>query len=327
MGADLLLLAGGFALLVFGGDALVRGASELARRLGVAPVIVGLTVVAFGTSAPELVVNVAAALRGSTEIGFGNVVGSNIANIGLILGVSALISPLVIHRTLVVREIPMMLLACLTAIALGWGGAREGEGAGFGRPDGLVLLLLFVVFLYYTFADALRQRHDAFLDAVASPEGIGPTGPHVRSITTMILFVVGGLAMLIGGGELTVRGATAVARGFGVADAVIGLTVVAVGTSLPELATSALAAYRGQSDVAVGNIVGSNIFNLLFIWGISTTIAPSPLPPGGMLDLMVMTGFALLLVPLAMTQNRLSRGEGGAVLIGYAVYVGWLILR
>ncbi|MEX1257800.1 MAG: calcium/sodium antiporter [Gemmatimonadota bacterium] len=327
MWLDLLILAAGLTLLVLGGDALVRGASDLARRMGVAPVIVGLTVVAFGTSTPELVVNVAAALRGSTEIGFGNVVGSNVANIGLILGVSALITPLAIHRTLVVREIPMMLLACGVAITLGWQGPGGASGAGFGRSDGVILLLLFSVFLYYTFADALRQRHDAFLDAVAPQEGPGPLAPPVRAIATMVLLMTGGLALLIAGGEFAVRGATGFARGIGVAEAVIGLTIVAVGTSLPEFATSALAAYRGQSDVAVGNIVGSNIYNMLFIWGISVTIAPSPVPAGGMVDLIVMTAFSLLLVPLVLTQNRLSRAEGALILAGYVGYIGWLVVR
>jgi cation:H+ antiporter len=324
---DFVTLAGGLALLVLGGDALVRGASDLARRLGVAPVIVGLTVVAFGTSTPELVVNVAAALRGSTEIGFGNVVGSNVANIGLILGISALIAPLAIHRTLVMREIPMMLLSCGVALALGWEGPGGGGEAGFGRPDGVILLLLFGVFLYYTFADALRQRSDAFLEAVTPPGGPGPVPPPVRAIGTMILLIVGGLVLLVIGGELAVRGATGVARALGTAEAVVGLTIVAVGTSLPELATSTIAAYRGESDVAVGNIVGSNIFNLLFIWGVSVVLAPSRVPEGGMIDLGVMTGFSVLLLPLVLTQKRLTRGEGVLILAGYVGYVGWLVLR
>jgi cation:H+ antiporter len=220
-----------------------------------------------------------------------------------------------------------MVLACVAVIALGWSGSQDVGSAGFGRPDGVVLLLLFAGFLYYTFGDALRQRHDAFLDAVVLPVGPGPLAPPVRSVTALSLLLLGGLALLIGGGELTVRGATVLAREVGVAEAVIGLSVVAVGTSLPEFATSVLAAYRGQSDVAVGNVVGSNIFNILFIWGISITIAPSPMPSGGMTDLAVMTAFSLLLVPLAMTQSRLSRAEGALILTGYILYVGWLVLR
>jgi cation:H+ antiporter len=290
-------------------------------------VIVGLTVVAFGTSAPELVVNLVAALGGRTEIGFGNVVGSNIANIGLILGVSALIAPLAIHRTLVVREIPMLLLACAGVVALGWPDPADDGVAAFSRPEGLLLLLLFGVFLYYTFADALRQRRDAFLDAVSGPGGTGPVVPLSGAWGKMAALILGGLGCLVAGGELVVRGATGIALDLGVSEGVVGLTIVAVGTSLPELATSVIAAYRGQSDVAVGNVVGSNIFNLLFIWGISVTTAPSVVPMGGMGDLLVMSGFSVILLPLVLTQSRLTRAEGALMLLGYSGYLAWLALR
>lgn len=328
MWLDLLILAGGLVLLLTGGDGLVRGASEIARRLGVAPVIIGLTVVAFGTSTPELVVNLSAALRGSAEIGFGNVVGSNTANIGLILGVSALVAPLVVHRTLVVREVPMMLVGCVAVLTMAWGRMGDAGPAGFTRAEGVVLLLFFGIFLYYTFADALRQRKDAFLDAVANPVGPVPGAKEIGGGGGKVaLLVVGGLALLIVGGELTVRGATGVAAALGVPEAIVGLTLVAVGTSLPELVTSLLAASRGQADVAVGNIVGSNIYNMLFIWGISVTVAPSGLPAGGLGDLLVMTAFSLVLLPIIWTQHQISRWEGAALLVAYIGYVGWLAVR
>ncbi|MEX0652976.1 MAG: calcium/sodium antiporter [Phycisphaeraceae bacterium] len=320
----LLLLLAGLAILITGGDLLVRGATALAQRLGVAPVVVGMTVVAFGTSTPELVVNLAAAFRGDSAIGFGNVVGSNIANIGLLLAVTALAYPLVIHRSIVTREIPMMLLASLAAVVLGINSLLEGEADRFTRGDGLMLLLLFGVFLYYTLGDALRQRDsDAYFKALAPT----PDAPAGRSRLWVAGAVVGGLVLLVAGGELTFRGAVGFAQAVGVPDVIIGLTIVAVGTSLPELATSFIAARRGQTDMAVGNIVGSNIFNLLFIWGLTVTLAPTDLPAGGRIDLLVMTAFAALLLPMALTQRKLSRLEGGLLGVGYVTYIVWLAMR
>jgi len=313
----LLLMALGLASLLGGGNALVKGASGLALRLGVSPIIVGLTVVAFGTSTPELVVNLAAALRGTTGIGFGNVVGSNTANIGLLLASAAVVAPITIHRTLVVREVPMMILAAFAALVLG-GGAFLGEiASGYTRGDGLMLLLLFGVFLYYTFRDALGQRDDP-VDSVRPAGDQKPEGRHAW------LLIGGGLVALVFGGEFTVRGAVGVAAAMGFSEAVIGLTVVAVGTSLPELATTIIAARRGQGDMAIGNIVGSNIYNLLLVWGLSVTISPSSIPEGGVESLFVMTAFSLVLLPMVISQKKLSRVEGMIILLGYAVYVGWL---
>jgi cation:H+ antiporter len=325
MAVDLTLLIVGFVLLLGGGDALVRGASALAASLGVPPVLIGLTVVAFGTSTPELVVNLAAAFRGSTEIGFGNVVGSNIANIGLLLAITAIVSPLAIHRTVVIREIPMMILACAAALVLAGGGILGEEVAGYARGDGLMLLLLFAVFLYYTIGEALAHRDARPALEVPMPGDGSPERDPTGRWTAVL--VIGGLAALVAGGEATVRGAIGVAEGIGISEAVIGLTVVAIGTSLPELATTLTAARRGAGDLAVGNIVGSNIYNLLFIWGLSVTVAPSAIPAGGAIDLIVMTGFALLLLPMATSRHSLSRFEGVVLLATYAGYVGWLVVR
>ncbi|HEV2294842.1 MAG TPA: calcium/sodium antiporter [Tepidisphaeraceae bacterium] len=325
---SILLIVLGLALLVLGGEWLVRGASALALRLGVRPVVIGLTVVAFGTSAPELVVNLAAAWRGNSEIGFGNVVGSNIGNIGLLLGLTAVLWPLAVHSTIVVREIPMMVLAALATVALGadrWlgGGAPGGPMSDmFTRGEGCMLLLLFGVFLYYTFTEALRGRAD---DALAGETAEGTVSlPTGRSV----LLILGGLACLVGGGQATVLGASRIAQAIGVPDVVIGLTIVAVGTSLPELVTSIVAARRGAVDVAFGNIVGSNIFNLLFIYGLTMTIAPAPLPPGGTIDLLVMTGFSAILLPMAITGGRsISRLEGGILLALYVAYMAHVVMR
>jgi cation:H+ antiporter len=308
----------------------VRGSVALAFRLGVAPVLIGLTVVAFGTSSPELVVTLVAAFRGSSDIGFGNVVGSNIANVGLLLATAALVAPLAVHRTLVVREIPMMILACVAVIVLGAGPLRGGGVPGYGRGDGLMLLLLFGVFLYYTISEALHDRGGTPGQSDGAADAEGPSGTlpaeHERMAKILVL-TVGGLLLLVAGGELTVRGAIRIATDLGVSEAVVGLTVVAVGTSLPELATSITAARRGESDIAVGTIVGSNLFNLLFVFGVSVTVAPAAMPRGGPIDLLVMTGLSALLLPMVLTKRRVDRREGGVLLAMYLGYMMWLFLR
>lgn len=329
MATDLLLLAAGLALLVGGGSALVRGAGALALRLGVAPILVGLTVVAFGTSTPELVVNVIAAVRGRTEIGFGNVVGSNIANIALLLAVAAMIAPVAVHRTLVIREIPMLIVACIAALALGGLDVQGGPGSGYGRGDGAVLLVLFGVFVHYAIAEALRQRDDSPAGMVPGPRLDHPSGePGATPGGKLIaLLVLGGLAALTVGGELTVRGATGAAGALGIPETVIGLTVVAVGTSLPELATTIAAARRGHGDLVMGTIVGSNLYNLLFVWGLSVVVAPSGLPAGGIVDLLVMTVLSLALLPMAISRHRIGRLEGVLLLTSYAAYMACLAMR
>ncbi len=317
-----LLFILGIAILITGGDALVRGASALAARLGVPPIAIGLTVVAFGTSAPELVVNLSASLNGTSEIGFGNVVGSNIANIGLLLGLTSLIAPIAVHSTIIVREIPMMVLATLAAITLGIDAWFSGADSAFSRGEGIALLLLFGVFMYYTLAEVLRGRADDPL-AAESEAQIKPTVGLGRSI----LFIALGLAGLVIGGEMAVRGATGIAKALGMSDVVIGLTIVAIGTSLPELATSLIAARKGAVDMAVGNIVGSNIFNLLFIYGTTMTIAPAPVPASGGIDLLVALAFAVALLVMAWTGNRrITRLEGSLLLLGYAAYTTYLLL-
>lgn len=316
-----LLFLIGIAILIFGGDALVRGASALAARLGVPPIAIGLTVVAFGTSAPELVVNLSASFNGTSEIGFGNVVGSNIANIGLLLGLTALIAPIAVHSTIIAREIPMMVLATLVAIALGLDAWFGDSTSAFSRGEGIALLLLFGVFMYYTLAEIIRGSSDGAL-AVESDAQSGPTAGVGRSI----LFIIIGLAGLVVGGEMAVRGATGIAKTLGMSDVVIGLTIVAVGTSLPEMATSLIAARKGAVDMAVGNIVGSNIFNLLFIYGTTMTISPAPVPASGGIDLLVALAFAVALLVMAWTGNRrITRLEGLLLLLGYAGYTAYLL--
>lgn len=319
---DLLLLMVGLGLLLGGGYLLVRGASDLAQNLGVSPLVVGLTVVAFGTSAPELAVNTIAALKGTSDISFGNIIGSNIANIGLILACAALIRPLDVKGSVISREIPMMLLATTAALIMGFDQITRGGFESYDRGDALLLLLLFAVFLYYTVGDVLRQRAaDAFVrqtqEATASPKR--------KSIGLNLLFTIVGLMALVGGARLAVDASVHLARAFHVPQVVIGITLVAVGTSLPELATSAIATWRGQTDLAIGNVVGSNIFNLLFIKGISATIRPIPVPARGHTDLIMMMGLSAILLPLSISdRHRITRIEGGLLL---AIYFGYMLWR
>lgn len=321
MGLDLLLLLLGLGLLLGGGDLLVRGSSGIARGLGVRPIVIGLTVVAFGTSAPELVVNLLAATSDRSGLAFGNVVGSNLANLGLILGVAALVRPLAVQGTVIVREIPMMLLATLATLVMALGTDLAWDGGVIERSEGVCLLLFFAVFLYTLVAEVVRGRGR---DPLAEQTEESPTTRAPRNLTGSALLALGGLLGLAGGGHLLVESASALAEGLGVPRAVIGLSVVAVGTSLPELVTSVIAGLRGEADMAIGNVVGSNIFNLLFVLGITTTITPVPVPKGGVIDIMVVLVVSALLLPFAITHRRsLVRGEGVVLLIAWAAYNAW----
>ena len=332
---SLILMLVGLALLVGGAEALVRGASALARRLGVSPIVIGLTVVAFGTSTPELAVNVQGALSGNTGVSFGNVVGSNIANIGLILAVAALVRPLDVHASVVTREIPMLLLGTAAAMAMAPDRRLSGAAADvFDRGDGLVLLLLFGVFLYYTLLGALRNRGacgsggaggggggDAYVEELQSDVA---AQPDQRLWVSLLLTALGLLGVIVGG-KWTVDNAVLLARQAGVSDAIIGLTLVAVGTSLPELVTSVIAARRGHSDLAVGNVVGSNIYNLLFVMGATAVVRPVAVPAdGGHGDLIVMALLTAALLPLSMCRaRRIGRTGGAMLLVAYVLYVMW----
>lgn len=318
---DGLVLMTGLVVLLGGGEALVRGASALARALGISPLVIGMTVLAFGTSAPELAVNIRASLVGSGELTFGNVIGSNIANIGLILGLTAMLRVMRIHRSIVTREIPIMLGATALAIVLG-GDWFLGQGPGtFGRIDGIVLLAGFVAFLAVTVRNARRDDPVVHLaeEETQAAEAMKPAGAGLMTVL--------GLAGVLLGSHWTVAGASAVAQALGMSEALIGLTIVAIGTSLPELTTSLFAAFKGHADLAIGNIVGSNVFNLLFILGLSATIRAVPVPPeAGRVDLLVLATFSTVLLPFAITQRKLVRFEGIVLFVGYIVFLCWRTL-
>ena len=302
---QLLLLAAGFVLLIKGADFFVKGASAIAHKFGVPQIIIGLTIVAMGTSAPEAAVSISAALSGNADITIGNVVGSNIINILLILGITSVIAPLLMEKNTIRIDIPFTILVTAIVIPLGM------TSYSINRPEGVLLLLLFVIYLLYLFTEARKNKS-------SSSENEKPVYGQ-GNIWTILLTVLG-LAMIVAGSQLTVHAATELALGMGVSQRIIGLTIVAFGTSLPELVTSATAAYRGHAGLAVGNIVGSNIFNILFVTGITAAITPVKFIPPFVPDTAIAAGAAALLFVLVLPKQRLGRAGGIIMLICYAAY-------
>jgi len=305
----------GFLLLFGGGEALVRGAGNMALRIGMSPFIVGMTVVAFATSAPELAVSLQAAFAGVDDVAIGNVVGSNIANIGLILGICALIRPADIHSRMLRLDLPWLIFISVLLLAF----LNDGR---ISRPAGLVFLCGLGLFLYWNIQIARREQAEERLRVEAEAEIEVTVGKLHGSLDVLLVGV--GLVALVLGGAAFVRGGVSLAETLGVSPAVIALTVIAVGTSLPELATSIVAALKGDADIAVGNIVGSNFFNILAVLGITATLQPLERGDITMVDLTVMLMFALILVPLIMVRERIGRPEGIALLVSYGAYLAWL---
>lgn len=317
----ILLLFLGLAILIAGGESLVRGASSLANAWGMPPLVIGLTIVAFGTSAPELAVSLFAAMAGNTDIAIGNIVGSNITNIILILGVCGVIAPLVVKSSTVWKEIPFALLAVILVYVFANDTLFDGIDANvISRSDGIALISIFAIFLAYIFA-MLKQNSKKLLEETN-------TETTYSSGLALIMTLVG-LAGLFGGGKLFVFEATELARLAGLSEALIGVTIVAVGTSLPELMTSVIATYRKATDIAVGNIVGSNIFNVFWIMGISSMMAPLPLNPQMNTDIAVSIAVTALLFIIMFVGKRhtLGRAEGAMFLLSYAAYLGFVIAR
>ena len=315
---DIVAISAGIALLLISGEVIVKYASLFADSMGISTLVVGLTVVAFGTSTPELAVNILAALRGSGGVSFGNIVGSNIANIGLVVGISAILTTLHIEAAIVKKEMPRMIFvtAAFTALVL-MGGQRV-----IGRVDGAILLVLFGAYLYLMYKESTKDESHLPAENRAvrhKKEALG------QRAALYVFLTFAGLGGLWAGGDITVDAAVSLARKLDVSDAVIGLSVVAVGTSLPELVVSVNATLKGNTSLAIGNIVGSNIFNLLLVAGASSFITPFGIPNGGILDLMVMVAFSLILMLFAWTHGcRIKRWEGGLLL---AAYVSYIVLR
>ena len=305
-----IMLVFGFVLLVWGADKFVAGASALARRLGVSPLLVGLTIVAFGTSAPELAVSLTAALQGANEIAVGNVLGSNIFNLLMVAGLSAVVCPLVMDRTLLRRDWPISVGAAILLLVY------ILPDLTISRIEGIILLLLFAMVLGTQIRAALKNR-----DTLAREEDEVPMRPLMIGVNIVL-----GLACIIIGGQLAVNGATGIARMFGLSETLIGLTIVAIGTSLPELVTSLVAARKGQNEIAMGNVIGSNIFNLLLILGVSATITPIPVQATSIIDALVLIGISVVFY-LPARRGKLGRAPGAIMALTYVVYTVYLIMR
>ena len=313
---SLLSLAGGVVLLLAGAEGLVRGASALALRLGITPIVVGLTVVAIGTSSPELVVSVQAALAGQGGVAIGNVVGSNVANLGLIVGLSAALSPMRVDRGLTRQDMPVMLGAMVLLAAF----LLDGELA---RWEGGLLLTGAVV---YTVWKIRASRRSVREEAEAVPPEVAAVLADTQpGFKRHVLFVVGGIALLVYGSELLLDGAISIATALGVSEAVVGLTLVALGTSLPELATTVVAARRGEGEIALGNAVGSNIYNVLSVLGPAALAAPMAAEGVGAGVLAVMVGFGLLTLAFLVSGGETKRWEGAVLLLAYVGYLGWVV--
>ena len=315
--ADILLFIVGLALILSGANALTDGASSIAKRMKVSELVIGLTIVAFGTSAPELAVSAISAIKGNGDIALGNVVGSNLFNTLMIIGCTVLVRPLKVSRLLIKKEIPLCILASFVLILL-CADATEGcVAGGLSRTDGLVLLCFMAIFLSHTFSIAAGEEQNA-----------SESGIKEMPLWRAILFSIGGLIFLIAGGESFVRGASGLARALGASESLIAVTIVAGGTSLPELATSVVAALKGRSEMAVGNVVGSNLFNIFLILGLSSIISPIKLAGIGAIDLgmVLLSSIVLWFVGVFYKERTITRAEGALMIALYVAYTLYLIL-
>lgn len=315
------LLIVGLVLILGGANYLTDGAAAIARKFGLSDLIVGLTIVAFGTSAPELTISIMSAVEGNTGMAIGNVVGSNIFNTLLIIGAVALARPIHIGKGIMINEIPLVILASVAILAMGCSPWLDGTAPEISRVNGILLLLFFVIFMRYIFSQAQESKHEqSGQSAGAKPQ----PGMWLSAI-----MVVGGLAALIYGGDLFVDKASAIARSWGVSDAIIGLTIVAAGTSLPELATSLVAAVKGNSGIAVGNVIGSNIFNIFLVLGCAAAIRPLPFGGISTFDLGVLTGSALLFWFFGwfFKTRTITRIEGAIMALCYILYITLLVIQ
>ena len=303
---DILLIIAGVAMVLYGADRLTEGTSALARRMNVPEIIIGLTIVAAGTSAPELFVSLVSALKGTPDMAIGNVVGSNTMNAMLIVGCAAMVAPMTISKSTVRKDMPFAVGASVLLPLLAF-------DAFLGRIDGILLLAGFVAFMYYTLSQAKAGKAEPAAE-------IKVVNPWVSAF-----FVFLGLALLVIGSNIFVDSASRVAYALGLSEGVVGLTIVAGGTSLPELATSVVAARKGQSAIAIGNVIGSNVFNILLILGLTATISPMQIQGITMVDLSMMLGSVVLVWLFSRTKYTVERWEGAVLVLGYLVYLAWLL--
>lgn len=318
---EYILLIIGFVLLIKGADFFVDGSSSVAKLLKVPTIIIGLTVVAFGTSMPELSVSLTAAMQGNNDLAVSNVLGSNIFNLLVVLGACALVAPVATKESLLKKEFPFSIFITIILLLLNsdFSITKVLEGTEvfvLGRSGGILLLILFAVFVYSTVKNALASRKE-----------MGEEEVKVLSPAKSILFILGGLAGIVWGGDLVVDQACLIAKEFGLSQTFIGLTIVALGTSLPELVTSVVAARKGENDLAVGNVVGSNIFNILLILGVSATITPIHLDVTAVYDTLILVGVSILVHVTALRKREMRKGEGFLFLATYTVFFAYILLR
>jgi cation:H+ antiporter len=324
----LILLFSGLVLLVAGAHFAVQGASRIASRLGVPQLVIGMTLVAFGTGMPELVLNVMSAWSGSTSLAFGNLIGASTINVSLVLGITAIITPLVVKKSVVTREIPLMILSGLALLALSSDTILGHFPVNLlDRADGIVLLLFFSIFLYYTIFDlATQSKGDSFVELVSSEIETSTVDESKTSTTFLLFYVLIGLLAVTFGAKLALEGAVGFASMLGISESIIGLTIVSFGTTLPELVTCLVASRKGHHDLVLGNLVGSNLLNLMLFFGIVAVVHPIPLPEYGLYDLLLFSLLSLALAPIAMRgPMKITRGEGiflvGFYLLGTSVRV------
>lgn len=309
---NFLLVGAGLAMLYFGAEWLIRGSISISNKFGVSQLVIGLTVVAFGTSAPELAVSVSSAIQGLSDVALGNVVGSNIVNIGAILGISAIISPIVVSKSTIKKEIPIMVGVSFLLLAIILDGKID-------FVDGALLVIGIIVFTGYSYHSS---KKDTDIETIQTSQIL-----HKNIISKSIVFIAAGLSLLTIGSFLTVDNAVIIGNNFGISELFMGLTVVAIGTSLPELITSIVAAKKGHTDLSVGNIVGSNIFNIMAILGISSLISGITVSEQVLIDVGIMLAFSLVLIPIMRSGFTISRKEGMLLIAGYVGYVIFLLYR
>lgn len=319
---EFLLLITGFIMLIKGADYFVDGASSIAKFFKVPTIIIGLTIVAFGTSSPELAVNINAILNNSNNIALGNIVGSNIVNILLILGITSIIKPMHINKNTLTKEFPFLILSTLVLFVLSLDIYSKNGIKQLSKIDGLVLLILFIAFFYYLINSTVKSK--IAIENTSNTEKSENITKYY--IYKSIIVTVCGLAAIIMGGNLVVEQSVIIAKNFGISERIIGLTIVAIGTSLPELVTSVVAAWKNEADIAIGNIVGSNIFNMLFILGISSWIRPLPIDSSSYFDILFLVFATIITYILCLSKKNISRYEGITLSFFYIAYIGYILI-
>ena len=313
-----ILLIIGFLFLIKGADSFVSGSSSIAKIFKVPSLIIGLTIVAFGTSAPEAAVSITAALKGNNDMAIANVVGSNIFNLLLVVGVSSIINPIKVQKTTIIKEFPFAILASIVLIILSHDTKFQGYNINsLTRADGLILLSLFIIFIYYLIEMAITSKEEMNIEQNNENLSIGKS----------IIFSILGILGIIIGGDIVVNSASNIALNLGMSQNLVGLTIVAVGTSLPEFVTSIIAAKKGESDIAIGNVVGSNLLNILFVLGLSSTINNIQIQPIVFIDMLVMVFITMLTYIFASTKKTVSKGEGIVLSVIYIIYMIFIIIR